>query len=256
MDGDLAPLKELDVLAREYDAILIVDEAHATGVFGTALHPGRGRGTAEGLDTKGWISLQGCGKALGVAGAIVCAPADIIDYLINAARPFIYSTAPPPFLAAVVQLALELVEENPKGGEGVLERAAFAHRLLTAQHPTSFVGSQIVPIALGEDERALRVARALQEAGFDVRAIRPPTVKRRAPRGCASRSTPRIARTTSRRWPPHFMRALRYETADCHRHRHRRQRKTMVAAMLKTLPRWTASIGSRCNLELTEDGKL
>jgi 8-amino-7-oxononanoate synthase len=177
MDGDLAPLKELDALAREHDAILIVDEAHATGVFGTTLHPGRGRGAAEGLDTKAWITLQACGKALGVAGALVCASANTIDYLINTARPFIYSTAPPPFLAAIVQRALEMVEEDPYGGERVLERAGFAHRIFTAQRAAPFIGSQIIPIVLGEEERALRVARALQEKGFDVRAIRPPTVK-------------------------------------------------------------------------------
>src|SRR5262249_8569179 len=81
MDGDLAPLHDLDALARRYNAILVVDEAHATGVFGA-----RGRGLSEGQHSPHWITLHTCGKALGVAGALICARADIIDYLTNRAR--------------------------------------------------------------------------------------------------------------------------------------------------------------------------
>ncbi len=167
MDGDLAPLTELAALARRFDAILVVDEAHATGVFGA-----RGRGLAEGPE--GVITLHTCGKALGVAGALVCASAETIDYLINTARPFIYSTALPPCIAAAVLRALQLVDEEPWRRERVLTLARFAHAELNPHTP--FAGSQIVPVIVGEDEAAVSLAQSVQEAGFDVRAIRPPTV--------------------------------------------------------------------------------
>jgi 8-amino-7-oxononanoate synthase len=169
MDGDLAPLPELDGIAKRYDATLVVDEAHATGVFGP-----RGRGLGEGLQGAHWISLHTCGKALGVAGALVCGSAETIDYLINRARPFIYSTAPPPMLAAAVERALQIVDAEPWRRERVLELAPLIHR---AVNPSKeFQGSQIVPVILGDETRALQAARGLQERGFDVRAIRPPTV--------------------------------------------------------------------------------
>jgi 8-amino-7-oxononanoate synthase len=169
MDGDLAPLSELDAIARRNDAVLVVDEAHATGVFGA-----RGRGLGEALQNPSWISVHTCGKALGVAGALICASAEAIELLINRARPFIYSTAPPPFLAAAVERALAFVDEEPWRRETVLKLARFAHKHLAEETP--FAGSQIIPIVLGDEERSLNVARALQENGFDVRAIRPPTV--------------------------------------------------------------------------------
>jgi 8-amino-7-oxononanoate synthase len=117
-----------------------------------------------------------CGKALGVAGALVCASADAIDYLVNKARPFIYSTAPPPFLAAAVQRALRLVDEEPWRRMRVLNLARFARDKLGLHEPPNGAGSQIIPVLLGEEERTLKLARVLQDAGFDVRAIRPPTV--------------------------------------------------------------------------------
>ena len=167
MDGDLAPLSDLSDLAREFDAILIVDEAHATGIFGP-----RGRGLAEGLD--GVVTLHTCSKALGVFGALVCGPAEMIDYMINKARPFIYSTAPPPCLAAAVVRALQLIDEEPWRRKRVLELARFAHEELSLNAP--FAGSPIVPIIVGDDEAAVSLARSAQDGGFDVRAIRPPTV--------------------------------------------------------------------------------
>ena len=171
MDGDIAPLAELDSLARRHDAVLVVDEAHATGVFGAG-----GRGLGEGLQGEHWISLHTGGKALGVAGALICASGEIIDYLINKSRPFIYSTAPPPHLAAALQRALQLLDEEPWRRTRVLELGAFAHGQLTVRQPASFAGSQIIPVIVGEEKRTLDVAHALQQAGFDVRAIRPPTV--------------------------------------------------------------------------------
>jgi 8-amino-7-oxononanoate synthase len=171
MEGDLAPLSELHGIARESEAMMVVDEAHATGVFDA-----RGRGLGETLQNENWISVHTCGKALGVAGALVCASTEIIDYLVNKARPFIYSTAPPPFLAAVVQRSLRLVDEEPWRRMHVLKLAKFARGKLLPQETAPATGSQIVPIHIGEEERTLKLARALQDAGFDVRAIRPPTV--------------------------------------------------------------------------------
>jgi len=169
MDGDLAPLKELDAIARAHDATLVVDEAHATGVFGA-----RGRGLGEGLQNENWISLHTCGKALGVSGALICASGEVVDYLINRARAFIYSTAPPPHLAAAVSRALELIDEEPWRRARVLKLAEFAHARLSPGAP--FAGSQIIPVILGAEAYALKIALALQGHGFDVRAVRPPTV--------------------------------------------------------------------------------
>ncbi|HXJ01662.1 MAG TPA: aminotransferase class I/II-fold pyridoxal phosphate-dependent enzyme, partial [Micropepsaceae bacterium] len=138
MDGDIAPLKDLNALARRHDAVLVVDEAHATGVFGA-----RGRGLGEALGNENWISLHTGGKALGVSGALICAQGEIIDYLVNKSRPFIYSTAPPPHLAATLQRALQLLDEEPWRRKRVLELAELAHCELTAHEPVPFAGSQI-----------------------------------------------------------------------------------------------------------------
>jgi len=167
MDGDLAPLPELLALAEKYDAILVVDEAHSTGVLGAT-----GRGATEGMSHDRLISLHTCGKALGVAGALVCANDMIIDYLINAARPFIYSTAPMPLQAALVKRALELVRDEPERREQLIALRNIAAKCL----PDLAVNSQIIPILIGEDSAAVTIARALQAQGFDIRAIRPPTV--------------------------------------------------------------------------------
>ncbi len=175
MDGDFAPLNELAKLARKYDATLIVDEAHATGIYGDS-----GRGLAEDLDAAEIISVHTCGKALGVGGALVCGSTSLIDFLINKSRPFIYSTAPPPMLAAALIRALELVDEEPERRETLLARIGFANKKLkaTVGGNLRFWGSQIIPVVLGEEEQALKTAAYLQEAGFDVRAIRSPTVPR------------------------------------------------------------------------------
>ncbi len=167
MDGDVAPVAELLALCETHDAILIVDEAHATGVFGP-----NGKGVTEGLPHDRLISLHTCGKALGVAGALVCARADIIDYLVNAARSFIYSTAPMPLQALLVQKALELVRVEPNRRERLKALQTFtATRLQNLD-----IRSQIVPIVIGDDARAVEIAQTLQDQGFDIRAIRPPTV--------------------------------------------------------------------------------
>lgn len=175
MDGDVAPVEALIALAHAEDAMLIVDEAHATGVFGAS---GRGVGDGRHGDPR-VISLHTCGKALGAAGGLVCASAEVIDYLISAARPFIYSTAPPAFLAFAVKRALALITEEPWRRHELLQLSALARAKLAAV-PGAVVpdtaASQIIPVLLGTEARALTVAGALRTAGFDVRAIRPPTV--------------------------------------------------------------------------------
>jgi 8-amino-7-oxononanoate synthase len=169
MDGDMAPLAELSRLAAAFEATLVVDEAHATGIFGA-----RGRGCTEELPQHDVLSVHTCGKALGVAGALVCASEPVIDYLVNKARPFIYSTAPPPVIAAMVMRALQLLHEEPWRRVSLLQRARSAHDALCPE--SAFRGTQIIPVILGDSGRAIAVATALQERGFDVRAVRPPTV--------------------------------------------------------------------------------
>ena len=173
MDGDFVPLDELAKLAVKYEATLIVDEAHATGIFGKT-----GRGLSEELDETNIITVHTCGKALGVAGALVCGSASVIDFLINKSRPFIYSTAPPPMLAAALIRALELIDEEPQRREKLLTCVNLAGEKLKAEAGSAlrFSGSQIIPMIIGEENQALNIAADLQGAGFDVRAIRPPTV--------------------------------------------------------------------------------
>ncbi|MGA8654260.1 MAG: 8-amino-7-oxononanoate synthase [Xanthobacteraceae bacterium] len=173
MDGDVAPVRELLTLAEKHDAMLIVDEAHGTGVCGPS-----GRGETEGLHHDRLIVLHTCGKALGVAGALVCASEQIVDYLINTARPFVYSTAPMPLQAVLVQRALQLVQEEPERREHVSTLKAHAAGCL----PGVSVASQIVPIIIGGDDAAVALASGLQAEGFDIRAIRPPTVPERTAR--------------------------------------------------------------------------
>jgi 8-amino-7-oxononanoate synthase len=168
MDGDLAPVADLLRLCREHDAWLVLDEAHATGVFGPT-----GHGVAEGLEaSERLIAVHTCGKGLGVAGALVCAARPIADYLIAKARPFIYSTAPTPLQALLVHKALKL-----SAAEGWRrERLRALCALAGERWPVAPPQSPIIPVILGEDAKALAAAARLRELGFDARAIRPPTV--------------------------------------------------------------------------------
>lgn len=173
MDGDFAPLVELAALARDYEAVLVIDEAHATGVMGKT-----GRGCAEILPAQEMITVHTGGKALGVAGALVCGSASVIDYLINKARPFIYSTAPPPMLAAALIAALALIDAEPERRDKVhaLTRYANEQLMVATDAVEHHSASQIIPVILGGEEQTLKVAEKLQTVGFDIRAIRPPTV--------------------------------------------------------------------------------
>jgi 8-amino-7-oxononanoate synthase len=166
MDGDRAPLTELAEIARRHDGMLLVDEAHATGVFG----PG-GRGLAHDLTPERTIALHTCGKALGAEGALLTGPAVMRDFIINRGRGFIFSTAPSPLMAAVVRESLRVLADEPERREALWQRIAAAEAALGIA-----TGSQILPLILGDDARAMHVAARVQAAGFDVRGIRPPTV--------------------------------------------------------------------------------
>lgn len=171
MDGDRAPLAALAAVADRHDAVLLIDEAHAVGVFGLG-----GRGLAAGLaGRENVVILATCGKALGCEGALVCADRNVINFLVNRSRSTIFSTAPSPLMAAAVRAALALAADD--GPRRALHRLIdgaghiFAERLGIAT-----TGSQIVPVIIGDDARTMAIAGALQTSGFDVRGIRPPTV--------------------------------------------------------------------------------
>lgn len=171
MDGDLAPLEELCALKEAHDALLLVDEAHAFGVLGP-----QGRGLAADLGVERRIDFQmgTFSKAVGLSGGYVCASRAFVDWLINRARSFVYSTAPSPALAATIAAGLDLIT-GPRGDQ--LREILRRHReTLRPGHP-----SAILPLILGENERALAASAQLLERGLLVPAIRYPTV----PRGSA-----------------------------------------------------------------------
>jgi 8-amino-7-oxononanoate synthase len=169
MDGDRAPLAEYAALCEETGAVLIVDEAHAVGVYGQ-----RGSGLLEESGISALISVNTGGKALGVSGAFVAGPEWAIEYLVQKARPFIFSTAAPVPVAAALEASLTLIEEEPWRRSLLRERARYLRGLLGMLGMAG--DSAIVPIVVGDNRHALEVAEELQRGGFDVRAIRPPSV--------------------------------------------------------------------------------
>ena len=172
MDGDGPNLAELDELASRREAVLVIDEAHATGVLGPQ---GRGRAAfLEGRDNV--ITVHTCGKALGTAGAFVCAPRVLTDFLVNRGRAFIFATAPSPLVAAVTQAAITLCERSDARRERLRACVEFAARELLGRCGLPASGSHILPIIIGEDRAAVELAARLRARGLDVRAIRPPTV--------------------------------------------------------------------------------
>ena len=171
MDGDRAPLASLIALAERHDAMLVIDEAHATGICGPD-----GRGLAAGMDGRDdVIVLRTCGKALGCEGALILAPGVVRDFLINRGRGFIFSTAPSPLIAAAVREAIRMLADEPNRREqldALIVHAAQVFGRLGIR-PS---GSPIQPVVIGDDRRTMAVAAALQARGFDVRGVRPPTV--------------------------------------------------------------------------------
>lgn len=172
MDGDRAPMESLVALADQHEAFIVIDEAHATGVWGP---DGRGLAAAfEGRDNI--VALHTCGKALGASGALVTGPRTLCDYLVNRCRPFIYATAPSPLIAVAARAALAVLSDEPMRRVRLHELVAVASRLLAEHCGVTPSGSQIQPFVIGDVRRTMTVAAALQARGFDIRGIRPPTV--------------------------------------------------------------------------------
>jgi 8-amino-7-oxononanoate synthase len=174
MDGDLAPLPELASAARQHNAWLIVDDAHGLGIVGPT-----GRGICEhfNLNTDDVPVLIGTfGKAFGTFGAFVAGDADLIEFLIQKSRPYIYTTALPPAVAAATRAALAVSQRESWRREKVLSLAQRLRRSLPEVFQDSRPGAAIQPVILGEASRALAVSKTLEEKGFLVSAIRPPTV--------------------------------------------------------------------------------
>jgi len=174
MDGDVAPLPGLVELARRHGARLMVDEAHATGALGPG---GRGSVAAAGLSGEVDVVVGTLGKALGSYGAYVCAGSELTEHLLNRARPFIFSTAPPPPVAAAALAALKLLEAHPERVERLAVNAATLRAALAAEElPVGPSGSQIVPLTVGDADRAMRLSESLLARGVFAQGIRPPTV--------------------------------------------------------------------------------
>ena len=184
MDGDRAPLCELVGLKKRFGALLMLDEAHAVGVIGSN---GRGLASAENLNDEVDVQMGTLSKALGASGGYICGSRTLIEWLINRARAFIYSTAPPPAIAAAALAAVDflastegeerrlLLWERIRLMEGLLPRAG-----LNEEH--SGARSAIFPWVVGDEEAALNLAAALQNEGFLIPAIRYPTVAKGAAR--------------------------------------------------------------------------
>jgi glycine C-acetyltransferase/8-amino-7-oxononanoate synthase len=174
MDGDVAPLAELVELARHHGCRLMVDEAHATGALGPG---GRGSVAAAGLSEEVDLVVGTLGKALGSYGAYVCASRDLVDYLVNTARPFIFSTAPPPPVLAAAGAALELLEGEPQRVERLRANAATLREALAAEGLVAEGGeTQIVPLQVGAAGPTMELCERLLERGVFAQGIRPPTV--------------------------------------------------------------------------------
>jgi glycine C-acetyltransferase/8-amino-7-oxononanoate synthase len=178
MDGDRAPLREIAALCRARDALLLVDEAHSFGLCGRD-----GRGLADELGVAGEVDLHfgTLSKAAGLAGGYVAGSRAAIDLIVNRARSLIYSTAPPPAVAAAADYVIREIFSRPLGAERRSQLWAHTARLgrrLGARGPGPQPPSPIFPILLGSEDAALRAADALRAAGFFVPAIRPPTVPR------------------------------------------------------------------------------
>lgn len=177
MDGDEAPLAELRKLADRYNAYLIVDEAHSFGVFGRG-----GRGLAEEEGCLPDLRILAFGKSLGGSGAAVVGDASTIDLLRHRARSYVFSTAPSPLFVSSLSSSLDRLMAADAEREKLLQLSnKLRRRVADAGYQTSGTRAPIVPILIGENDRALAFDRALRERGFLVQAIRPPTV----PKGSA-----------------------------------------------------------------------
>lgn len=177
MDGDAAPLRELWAAAERHGAMLLVDEAHATGVFGAT---GRGLTEELGLEGRPIVKVGTLSKAIGAQGGFVVGSRTLIDWLFTTARTQMFSTALAPPACAAACAALDLVEREPQRRRTLLRQAErLRERLSSAglRLPADAIGP-ILPILLGDPDQAVAAGRALEERGHLVAAIRPPTVPR------------------------------------------------------------------------------
>jgi 8-amino-7-oxononanoate synthase len=196
MDGVTAPLRDIADLARSFDAGLLVDEAHALGVFGPS-----GRGLSASLGIEPDVVVGTLGKAFGVAGAFVAASEEIVSLIRNRARSFVYSTAPPPMVARAAIEALQLVRQADDARKTLLENAdELRAKLRTLGFEVPKENTHILPVLIGDNERTMQLSAKLLERGVFVQGIRPPTV----PEGTARlRLTPMATHR-----PEHIERAI------------------------------------------------
>jgi len=176
MDGDLPDLKRIAELAERFGALLYVDEAHAAGIFGPN---GGGVALRDRISDRVAVAVYPCGKGPGLSGAFVCGPAPLKPFLVNRARPFLFSTALAPFFATLLAEVIRFLGSTDAETlrHRLFSRIDTMHRLL--QNGRIAIGnsaSQIIPILVGGEAEALELSRFLAEQGFDLRAIRPPTV--------------------------------------------------------------------------------
>ncbi len=174
MDGDLADLARLSQLAQQSDSMLLIDEAHATGVFGQL---GRGVAEHQGVEPESMIRVGTLSKALGCAGGFVAGRQTLIHWLANRARSYVFSTATPAACSAAVECALEIVRQEPFRRQQLLKRASdLRARLIQQGWNLGQSASQIIPLIVGSPEKVLQLSARLRDQGMLVPAIRPPTV--------------------------------------------------------------------------------
>ena len=174
MDGDLAPLPDLVKIAAKYNAMLMVDEAHGTGVFG-----GNGRGVVEhyNLSNEVYVVMGTLSKAIGSLGGYVSGDSDLISYLRNKARTFMYTTALPPAVCAASIAGIKLIQEDPSMRVSLWNNVRFIKDKLNSLNINTISSeSQIIPILIGDAKKAVKVSKLLYENGILIPAIRPPTV--------------------------------------------------------------------------------
>lgn len=179
MDGDIAPLPEVVKLAREFGAAVMVDNAHATGVLGRS-----GRGTVDHYDLHGQVEIEvgALSKAIGVVGGYVTGPQELIDYLVQRARPVLFSTTHPPAIAAACIAAIDILLEHPELVDKLWENAEFFRAgLKTLGFDTGTSQTPIIPVIVGDERKAKELADGLFEEGVFAQAIVYPT----GPRGRA-----------------------------------------------------------------------
>jgi 7-keto-8-aminopelargonate synthetase-like enzyme len=174
MDGDIARLAELVELKNKYNAILIVDEAHSLGCFGDT---GTGLCEQENILDDVDIIVAPLGKAVAATGGIVAGPKAVRDYLINKARPFIYTTTPSPVIAAAALKSLEIIKTEPQRRKQLHDNATFLRNAFTKMGlDIGDSTTQIIPVIIGDSAKAVDISKKLFEAGYFISAIRPPTV--------------------------------------------------------------------------------